>query len=86
MAYAVAEGARRPGATTDAKRVPENVPADIAKAFHFKLNQPSIATVDELANYDAIVVGAARRSSRAQDSICGAIGKARGPLASFVVE
>jgi len=42
MAYAVAEGARRPGATADAKRVPENVPADIAKAFHFKLNQPSI--------------------------------------------
>ena len=29
MAYAVAEGARRAGATTDVKRVPENVPAEV---------------------------------------------------------
>ena len=33
MAHAVAEGARAAGATADVKRVPENVPDEIAKAF-----------------------------------------------------
>jgi len=65
MAYAVAEGARRAGATADVKRVPENVPAEIAKAFHFKLDQPApIATVEDLASYDAIAVGAPTRFGR----------------------
>ena len=65
MAYAVAEGARRAGATADVKRVPENVPAEIAKASHFKLDQPApVATVDDLADYDAIVVGAPTRFGR----------------------
>ena len=39
MAKAVAEGAREAGAEVDIKRVPETVPAEIAKAHHFKLNQ-----------------------------------------------
>src|SRR5271168_514263 len=65
MAYAVAEGARATGATADVKRVPENVPDEIAKAFYFKLDQPApIAKVEELANYDAIVVGAPTRFGR----------------------
>ncbi len=65
MAYAVAVGARRAGATADVKRVPENVPTEIARASHFKLDQPApIATVDELANYDAIAVGAPTRFGR----------------------
>ena len=65
MAYAVAEGARRAGATADVKRVPENIPAEIARTSHFKLDQPApIATVDELANYDAIAVGAPTRFGR----------------------
>ena len=41
MAYAVAEGARVAGATADVKRVPETVPEAIAKAAHFKLDQPA---------------------------------------------
>jgi len=65
MAYAVAEGARKAGATADVKRVPETVPEAIAKAAHFKLDQPApIATVEELANYDAIAVGAPTRFGR----------------------
>ena len=65
MAYAVAEGARAAGATVDVKRVPETVPEAIAKASHFKLDQPApIATVDDLKNYDAIVVGAPTRFGR----------------------
>jgi NAD(P)H dehydrogenase (quinone) len=65
MAYAVAEGARSAGATVDVKRVPETVPEAIAKAAHFKLDQPApIATPAELANYDAIIVGAPTRFGR----------------------
>ena len=65
MANAVAEGARAAGATADVKRVPENVPEAVAKASYFKLDQAApIATVDDLANYDAIVVGAPTRFGR----------------------
>ena len=39
MANAVAEGAREAGATVDVKRVPELVPADVAKASYYKLDQ-----------------------------------------------
>jgi NAD(P)H dehydrogenase (quinone) len=62
MAHAVAEGARETGATVDVKRVPELVPQEVAEKSHFKLNQPApVATVDELADYDAIIVGAGTR-------------------------
>jgi NAD(P)H dehydrogenase (quinone) len=65
MANAVAEGARAAGATVDVKRVPENVPEEIAKASYFKLDQPApIATPAELANYDAVIVGAPTRFGR----------------------
>jgi NAD(P)H dehydrogenase (quinone) len=62
MAEAVAEGARSAGATVDIKRVPEIVPAEVAKSSHFKLDQKApIATVNELADYDAIIFGAPTR-------------------------
>jgi NAD(P)H dehydrogenase (quinone) len=62
MAEAVAEGARSAGATVDIKRVPELVPADVAKASHFKTDQKApVATVDELAGYDAVIFGAPTR-------------------------
>ncbi len=65
MANAVAEGARAAGATVDVRRVPETVPESIAKGAHFKLDQAApIATVDELPNYDAIIVGAPTRYGR----------------------
>jgi NAD(P)H dehydrogenase (quinone) len=65
MAHAVAEGARSAGATVDVKRVPENVPEAVAKAMYFKLDQSApIASVDDLKNYDAIVVGAPTRFGR----------------------
>jgi NAD(P)H dehydrogenase (quinone) len=65
MAYAVADGARAAGATVDVKRVPETVPEAIAKASHFKLDQPApAATPAELGNYDAIIVGAPTRFGR----------------------
>ena len=58
MASAVAEGARGEGADVFVKRVPETVPTEIAQGAHFKLDQAAdICTVDELADYDAIIVG-----------------------------
>jgi NAD(P)H dehydrogenase (quinone) len=65
MAAAVAEGAREAGAQVDIKRVPETVPEEVAKGAYFKLDQAApIATVDELANYDAIILGSPTRFGR----------------------
>ena len=62
MAQAVAEGARSAGATVDIKRVPELVPAEIAQKSHFKLDQAApVAKVEELADYDAIIIGTPTR-------------------------
>jgi NAD(P)H dehydrogenase (quinone) len=65
MAKAVAEGAREAGAQVDIKRVPETAPLEVARAAHFKLDQEApIATVADLENYDAIIVGAGTRFGR----------------------
>ncbi len=65
MANAVADGAKSAGAEVDIKRVPELVPDDVARSSHFKLDQAApVATPDELANYDAIIVGTGTRFGR----------------------
>ncbi|HEY8382930.1 MAG TPA: NAD(P)H:quinone oxidoreductase [Microvirga sp.] len=65
MAYAVAEGVREAGAEVVVKRVPETVPLEIAQKAHFKLDQPApVATVEELAEYDAIILGVPTRYGR----------------------
>lgn len=65
MAQAVAEGARSTGATVDIKRVPETVPEAIAKPAHFKLDQAApVATVLDLEQYDAIIIGCPTRYGR----------------------
>jgi len=65
MAYAVAEGARSTGAAVDVKRVPETVAAEIAQSSHFKLDQTApVATIAELPEYDAIVLGCPTRFGR----------------------
>ncbi len=65
MAYAAAEGAKETGAETVVKRVPELVPEDIARKSGMKLDQPApIATVDELTQYDAVIVGVPTRFGR----------------------
>lgn len=62
MAQAVAEGVREAGAHAEIKRVLELVPPEVAEKSGFKLNQPApVATVDELADYDAIIVGTPTR-------------------------
>src|SRR3546814_11267548 len=65
MAKGMAEGAREAGATVDIRRVPETVPQEVAQKAHFKLDQEApIATVEELPNYDAIIVGTGTRYGR----------------------
>ena len=79
MAQAVAEGARAGGARVDVKRVPETAPEAVAKAAHFKLDQAApVARVDELADYDAIVIGAPTRFGRMPSQMAAFLDQAGG--------
>jgi len=65
MAEAIAEGARETGATVDIKRVPELVPDEVARSSGYKLDQAApIARVEDLENYDGIIVGVGTRYGR----------------------
>ncbi len=79
MAQAVAEGARAAGASVDVKRVPETVPEDIAKANYFKVEQAApVASVAELENYDAIIIGAPTRFGRVPSQMAAFLDQAGG--------
>ena len=79
MANAVAEGAREAGATVDIERVPELVPAEVAKASHYKLDQPApVAKIDDLVNYDAIIVGTGTRFGRMGSQMANFLDQAGG--------
>jgi NAD(P)H dehydrogenase (quinone) len=65
MANAAAEGVRQAGGEAVVKRVPELVPEEIARSAYFKLDQPApVATVGELPDYDAIILGVPTRYGR----------------------
>ena len=79
MANAVAEGAREAGATVDIKRVPELVPPDVAKAAHYKLDQAApVAKIEDLVNYDAIIVGTGTRFGRISSQMANFLDQAGG--------
>jgi NAD(P)H dehydrogenase (quinone) len=79
MAQAVAEGARKTGAAVDVKRVPELVPTEVAKTSHFKLDQEApVAAVDDLANYDAIIIGTGTRFGRITSQMANFLDQAGG--------
>ena len=63
MAKAVAEGARQvDGVEVTIKRVAELVPEEVARQFHYKLDQEApIASPQELADYDAVIFGTPTR-------------------------
>jgi len=62
MAHAVAAGARDAGADVAVKRVPDLVPTDVAAQAGYKTEQAApVATVPELPEYDAIIVGTPTR-------------------------
>ncbi|WP_040263832.1 NAD(P)H:quinone oxidoreductase [Pseudomonas massiliensis] len=86
MANAIAEGARAAGATVDVKRVPETAPAEVAKAAHFKLDQAApIASVQDLANYDAIILGSPTRFGRVSSQMAAFLDQAGGLWAKGVL-
>lgn len=62
MANAVAHGARESHADVVVKRVPELVPLQVAQRAGYKLEQTaSVASVEELPQYDAIIIGTPTR-------------------------
>jgi NAD(P)H dehydrogenase (quinone) len=79
MANAVAEGAREAGAQVDVMRVPETVPEAVAKSAHFKLEQAApVAKVEDLLNYDAVVVGVGTRFGRMASQMAAFLDQAGG--------
>lgn len=62
MAQAVAEGARRIGGVeVTIKRVPETMPAEVFANAGGKTQDTPVATPQELADYDAIIIGTPTR-------------------------
>ncbi len=62
MAGAMADGVRAAGAHAVVKRVPDLVPAEVAQRSGMKTSQAApLASVDELASYDAIIFGTPTR-------------------------
>ena len=79
MAHAEAEGAREAGAQVDVKRVPELVPEDVARKSHYKLDQAaSLARIDDLANYDAVIIGSGTRFGRLSSQMASFLDQAGG--------
>jgi len=80
MAEAVAEGARAAGAIADVRRVPETAPQAVVAAAHFKTDSahPVIGSVEELASYDAIVIGAPTRFGRMPSQMTAFLDQAGG--------
>jgi len=79
MAEAIADGARSAGAHVDVKRVPDLVPEERARAHGFKIDQNApIATIDELADYDAIIVGTGTRFGRISSQMASFLDQAGG--------
>jgi len=79
MAEAVAEGVREAGASVDIKRVPELVPEEIARKSSYKLDQAApIARIEDLANYDAIIIGTGTRFGRMTSQMANFLDQAGG--------
>src|ERR1700722_7776485 len=79
METAVAEGDREAGATVDIKRVPELVSPEVARASYYKVDQAApVAKIDDLANYDAIIVGTGTRFGRMASQMANFLDQAGG--------
>jgi NAD(P)H dehydrogenase (quinone) len=79
MGTAIAEGAREAGASVDIKRVPELVPDDVVRKARFKVDQAAaVAKIDDLAAYDAIIIGAGTRFGRLSSQMANFLDQAGG--------
>lgn len=62
LAHAVADGVCQAGALAQVRRVPELVPEHVARKAGYRTSQPAdVASVAELPEYDAIVIGTPTR-------------------------
>ncbi|MGZ2413083.1 NAD(P)H dehydrogenase (quinone) [Sphingomonas sp. F9_3S_D5_B_2] len=80
MAQAEADGARSvEGTHVDVRRVPELVPDEVARNAGYKLDQPaSVATIEDLVQYDAIIVGCGTRFGRMASQMASFLDQAGG--------
>ena len=80
MGNAEAQGASSaPGTQVTMKRVPELVPEEIARKSGYRMDQPAeIATIDELEDYDAIIVGCGTRFGRMASQMANFLDQAGG--------
>ncbi len=70
VAHAIADGARSANAVVDIKRVPETAP--VAQGAYFKpVQDVPVAVIEDLANYDAIIVGSPTRFGRLSSPVAG---------------
>ena len=80
MALAEAEGARSvEGTQVDVRRVPELVPEELARTSGYKMDQGTpVARIDELEQYDAIIVGCGTRFGRMASQMANFLDQAGG--------
>jgi NAD(P)H dehydrogenase (quinone) len=72
VANVIAEGARSAGAIADIKRVPEAAPAVADQGALFNpVQDVPVAMIEELGNYDAIIVGSPTRFGRLASPMAG---------------
>ena len=80
MADAVAEGVRGAGHECEIRRVPETAPPEVAKAAGFVADHthPAIEGINELADYDGLVIGAPTRFGRMPSQMAAFLDQAGG--------
>ncbi len=80
MAEAIAEGAREVAdVQVDIRRAPELVSDEVARAAHYKTDQAAPeAKVDELADYDAIILGCGTRYGRISSQLANLLDQTGG--------
>jgi NAD(P)H dehydrogenase (quinone) len=82
VAHAIADGARSAGAVVDIKRVPKTAHTATPGGPQFNpVHDDPFASIEDLPNYDAIIVGSPTRFGRLSSPVAGFLDQA-GELAS----
>ncbi len=82
VAHAIADGARSGGAVVDIKRVPETAHTATLRGPQFNpVHDDPFAAIEDLPNYDAIIVGSPTRFGRLSSPVAGFLEQA-GELAN----
>jgi len=87
VANAIAEGARAAGAEVDIKRVPEIASAATAAegSYFHAVQEVPVAKVEDLGNYDAIIVGSPTRFGRLSAPVAAFLEQASEPLSRGIL-